>query len=257
MEKLRAQRLHTTQISDAQKHQMYELFEGYYKDVSYEGFCSDLAEKNCVLCFFAEQGLTSRLIGFSTQMQRTHTLPTGHRVKYLFSGDTVMHHEYWGSKILQTSFFWFIVAEKFKSPFAPVYWMLMSKGYKTYLMMRRNFKNSYPSPFSEKNSKVKLAMDTFYTEKFGEFYCAKSGVIEFDVSHGAVKDAIAEPPLHVRKNPEIGFFLARNPEYSKGTELACIAEIRFSDFPLHIVKYFFRPLLKFTQRQKLVGAKTV
>jgi hypothetical protein len=213
---------------------MYDLFEQYYVDVSFERFCSDLSEKTHLFCFHSN----GHLVGFSSIFRKR--LPSLGRATYLFSGDTVLHRDFWGAKALQKSFFWYILGSKLRSPFEPVYWMLMSKGYKTYLMMRRNFPNSFPRFDAPIPEKLKRAMDSFYRLKYGDAYDPDKNLIRFRTSHGAVKGLLAAPQPSATGNPEIAYFLQANSDYRTGAELACIAEIRFRDFLGHIAKYFLK-----------------
>ena len=213
---------------------MYGLFEQYYVDVSFQRFCSDLSEKTHLFSFHSN----SHLVGFSS-IFRKRFRSLG-RATYLFSGDTVLHRDFWGAKALQKSFFWFILSSKVRSPFEPVYWMLMSKGYKTYLMMRRNFSKSFPRFDAPIPDKLKRAMDDFYRIKFGAAYDPETNLIRFRTAHGSVKGSLAAPQPSATENPDIAYFLQANPDYRSGAELACIAEIRFRDFLGHIAKYFLK-----------------
>ena len=224
----------TCRLTEQEKREMYRLFEQYYVDVSFASFCSDLSEKTHILRFRSN----GRLVGFSTIFRKRFR--SLRKATYLFSGDTVLHRNFWSSKALQKSFFWYILKSKIRSPFKPVYWMLISKGYKTYLMMRRNFSRSFPRFDSPVPAKLKCAMDTFYRFKFGEAYDPEKNLICFRTSHGAVRGLLAAPQPSATGNPDIAYFLQVNPEYRNGTELACIAEIRFRDFLGHIAKYFLR-----------------
>ncbi|MCA2959325.1 MAG: hypothetical protein IOD12_03675 [Silvanigrellales bacterium] len=231
-----------SQLSEAQKKSMFRVFERYYQHVSYELFRADLADKQSVFLFLRDGLGGPRIVGFSTNWKRTLWLSNGRTATFLFSGDTVLEKDHWGTKILQMAFFWYILRCKLASPFSPVYWMLISKGYKTYLMMRRNFPRSFPSPVDSVDIATRRVIDEFYGAKFGDAYKPDSGLIVFDTPHGAVKEGIAAPTPELQGDADVAFFLQTNARYQEGVELACLAEIRFSDFPRHVLKYFIRPL---------------
>jgi hypothetical protein len=214
--------------------EMFVLFEKYYDHVTYERFVLDLKEKTHSFIFF-EKG-TSRLVGFSTIFRKP--MPEITPGLFLFSGDTVMHEDFWGNKALQKSFFWFILSSKLKSPLKPVYWMLMSKGVKTYLMMRKNFKESYPNSLKKTPAHFQHALDSFYQSKFPEAFRPTEGLILFSDKMGSVKTSIRPPSEKALMDEEAEFFFKVNPRHLDGDELACICEIRFTDFLFHIFKYF-------------------
>jgi hypothetical protein len=230
---VRSQILKISDLSAVDIAEMFTLFSQYYSDVSFEKFKSDLSEKTHVFVHKDESGW----VGFSTIFRKKISGLPG---TYLYSGDTVLKESHWGSKLHQMSFFKYIVSSKLSSPFSPVYWMLISKGFKTYMMMRRNFAESYPSPFKKTPEALQKIMDRFYNAKFGTHYSPKSGLIDFNNPQGAVKANIASPSPDAIKDPEISYFLKLNPNYNLGVELACITEIRFSDFIKHIPKYFLK-----------------
>ncbi|MFZ4713383.1 MAG: hypothetical protein ACOYL6_06715 [Bacteriovoracaceae bacterium] len=236
MKKLYAQTVKTSSISEELKKQMFNLFSEYYDDVSWQKFCVDLNEKTHVFLFFTKS--EKRLAGFSTILRKK--IPDISPGIFLYSGDTVMHQDFWGAKILQKSFFFFIVESKLKSPFSPVYWMLISKGHKTYLMMRKNFRNSFPNNKEATPKLFQMVQDKFYLEKFKSDYDQKSGLITFKEKLGAVKGEIAHPTKKQLEDSDTAFFLKKNPLFHQGVELACICEIRFQDFLLHIPKFFLK-----------------
>lgn len=213
--------------------EMYHLFEKYYVDISYEQFIEDLNEKTHVMFIRNEHNV---LVGFSTIFKKK--MPDVGRGTFLYSGDTVIREDYWGTKYLQMAFFYFILRAKIASPFEPVYWMLISKGYKTYMMMKRNFISCWPRKEGSTPSRFKGVQDRFYREKFGTAYKAEKDLIIFEKSKGAVKGDIAAPSEESRKDLDIQFFLKKNPNYPEGEELTCITEILWKDLTFHVLKYF-------------------
>ena len=124
--------------------ELFELFQKYYKDVRFSMFLRDLQEKTHILILVdrSRQNIQSRswgrsrLAGFSTILSKANVF---------FSGDTVIHEDYWGSKVLQNAFFYFIYRYKLLHPFQKKYWLLISKAFKTYLLLKNNFDSSFPA----------------------------------------------------------------------------------------------------------------
>jgi len=232
MRSLSIKTLRAGNISDLLKRRMYSVFERYYVDISYSRFCSDLAEKDDVLVFMNEKSV----IGFSTILARK--LPSIGRGMFIFSGDTVIDEEFQGRNILQKAFIKYLFISKLKNPFRPFYWMLISKGYITYLMMIRNFEFSFPRRNRKIPFHLQKLMDGFYKHRFGESYQPTKCLISFPESHGAVKADFASPGLSAFRNKDIQYFLLMNPEYQKGDELTCITVVRLRDLFKLVGKYF-------------------
>jgi hypothetical protein len=223
------------QIDESLRREMYQLFEQYYSNTDFSRFSRDLFEKDHVFIF--RERATGDLIGFSTIWRRCMSV-AGRQASMIYSGDTVIRKDYWGRKFLQRRFFWYIVSSKFSAPWRPLYWMLISKGFKTYLMMRRNFPVSYPNYLGAAPAELSAVMNEFYAAKFGADYNHESGNIVFQQCLGAVRDEMAAPKARHLADPDVQYFLEKNPSYQDGVELACMAEIRVTDFIFHIFKFF-------------------
>lgn len=228
-------------LGEDQARAMYALFERYYVDVSFERFLADLREKTHVMLFFAaEPGRPrrwpGRVIGFSTAVRGA--LPAVPGATFLFSGDTVVESAWQGAGLLQRAFFLLMLRTRLRHPLGPVYWMLISKGYKTYLLMTHHFPRGFPRHDAPTPPRLRRAMEAYYGARYPGAYDASSGVIDFGASHGAVRGRLAEPPPQALSDPGVGYFLERNPGWREGRELACIAEIRWRDFARHALAAF-------------------
>jgi hypothetical protein len=120
---------------------MWQLFTRYYADVRRSVFEADLDEKDHVILLRDEGDGSIR--GMSTLKVYDHTI-AGRRVRAVFSGDTIIDAAYWGQSALHWAFLGYLVRVKLRSPLTPVFWFLISKGYKTYLLLARNFPTHYP-----------------------------------------------------------------------------------------------------------------
>ena len=201
---------------------MYAIFSKYYLNHTKEQFTRDLFEKDQVILLKDKKVKTIQ--GFSTLLKIDLT-SQGHNAIGIYSGDTVLEKEYWGSKALGVAFLKYLWTEKIKSPFRPVYWFLISKGYKTYLLMANNFKTYYPRLEHPTPNFYKNIMNSFYSMRFHCYYKPEQGIIEFDSTTCCLQEKVAEITEELFKNKKIQFFSKKNPNWNKGDELACIAEM--------------------------------
>lgn len=202
---------------------LFKIFDQYYDNVSFKQFQKDIIEKtHCILLFD-----NKKVVGFSTVFLGECS-KTGATI--LFSGDTILEKAYWGQKILQQAFYKMMWLACIKRPMKPVYWMLMSKGFKTYLLMRNNFPRSYPNVQQNvPDGAIFDSYNNYYSNKFGNHFSSKKNLLFFDESKGNLKSGIVPITQDERQHPEISFFLKKNPDFEKGNELACVCEIGFSD----------------------------
>jgi hypothetical protein len=122
--------------------------------------------------------------------------------------------------------------------------MLISKGYKTYLLMANNFAEHYPRYESPTPATAQRVLDAFATKLFPGAYRHESGLIDFGHSHGQVKAGVAPITSEMHENPRIRFFAERNATWQRGTELACIARMTWT-MPMY---YGAKAVLKQWQR---------
>lgn len=212
----------TERLTPEDKTRMLGLMRAYYDSVTESQFLSDLSKKDAVILLKDR----SRVIqGFSTLVSVRVKLD-GRQIRAIFSGDTVVDKKYWGQRALGKAFLRYLFLEKLKSPFDPLYWLLISKGYKTYLMMANNFSEHYPRFERPTPARAGRMLDAFYSTLYPEHYDPKTGLIESRTEACRLKSGVAGIPASLLKsNPKVAFFEQRNPRWAQGAELACLARM--------------------------------
>lgn len=200
---------------------MYEIFSRHYDCVSFDKFLLDLSEKDCVLVL---HNANSAICGFSTQ-KVLRVFVGGKAVRAVFSGDTIVDRAYWGEQELSRCWCRYVSSVYAEEPSVPLYWFLISKGYRTYLYLPLFFESFYPNCEAPTPDFEQRVLDTLAAAKFPAHYRVETGLVEFPQSQGQLKPSLAEIPARRLHDPYVQFFLKRNPEYAGGNELACLAEI--------------------------------
>jgi hypothetical protein len=250
---VRARIVPAASLGDADHRRMFEVFEQYYDSVTFQQFLADLSQKDDVILLVDAKGVIQ---GFST-MKNLDVVVQGKRVQGLFSGDTVVAREYWGQRVLGRAFLKYLFIQKAKKPFSPYYWFLISKGYKTYLLMANNFADHHPRVEQPMSAWDKAVLDAFGAAMYPKEYDSATGLITFEESHGNVRHGVAAITPELRaKHPRIAFFEARNPAWATGTELACIARMTWSMPFLYAMKARIKKAERTTER-RLVAANAM
>ncbi len=204
--------------------EMHALFEACYDCVPKSAFDADLADKTHVVLLLDE---TQRMMGFSTQ--QIYQVETMHGpANILFSGDTVIAPSCWGTQELVRGWCELTARMLTEAGDTPCYWFLISKGFRTYLYLPLFFRAYYPHPDGI-GINLKPLLDRLASEKFLDAYDSTSGLIRFPSSKGQLGDDLAEIPDHRQDNRDVKFFLAQNPDYANGVELACLAPISLAN----------------------------
>jgi len=202
---------------------MYDVFVKYYHNCDFQTFVKDLKKK--VGAILIKEIAGGNIVGFSTigliEKEIDHKKCLG-----IFSGDTVIEKAYWGLPHLQTAFLRFLLKTRIKNPTVNLYWFLISKGYKTYLLMANNWLHYYPRYDKKSDEKRKSIVKEFSNHFFEGFYDEETGLLKFGEGYQRLKEDVAEITEEMKsKYPKIAFFEQANPTWREGTELPCIGDL--------------------------------
>lgn len=202
---------------------MYQLMDTFYDNMKEEVFRKDFFAKDYCLSLYNEK---EELIGFTTQKVMEVTIEEdGERktVHGVFSGDTIIHMDYWGDMELFRvwSHFWFEFAKQYEE----FYWFLICKGYKTYRMLPVFWAEYYPCWNRETPERMKKIIDAYGAALYPKEYNPDTGVVEYQSVKDKLKTGVADIGEKEKRNKEIAYFIEKNPGYLNGNDIACIARI--------------------------------
>lgn len=220
MTHLNGRMIKTNELTKQQIQDMFRLMDLFYSHMEYSLFVKDLSDKDyCIL--LEKQG--GELAGFSTQKLLSFPV-SGHTVHGVFSGDTIIHKDDWGSPELFLVFarFFFNYAGRYDH----FYWFLISKGYKTYKLLPAFFREFYPNFRMETPVPIKNLMDAFGELLYPEEYDKTLGVVSYGKVKDTLRPGVADITANRRRDRDILFFTERNPSYLLGDDLVCIADLK-------------------------------
>lgn len=236
----RVQPVATLTVDD--RRTMFGVMEAHYDCLAWDRFSADLDAKDSVILLLAD----GRIVGFSTLKEvllRPRDGGRGHRA--VFSGDTVLERAYWGQKTLPRAFFGHLLRLKLRRPFQPLWWLLISKGYKTYLLMTNNFHTHWPRYERPTPAVPQRVMHLAYDTLFGDAYHPERGVVGFERSLGQLKPGVADASdALASQHPRVAFFRERNPNWARGEELACVARFTLVNTALFWARAWWRRLAR-------------
>ncbi len=234
MPKIVSQTKRVSDLTVSEKSTMFGLLSMEFLGATYIAFANDLKEKDSV-ALLRDGSISGEIVGFSTLMVLDLPIP-GRKVKAVFSGDTTVLPEFRTSRGMGLEVGSYFTKTMKEFPSFEIYYILISKGWRTYKILPFFFKDF--SPKHDKPTPVldKEVMDVFGRSKYPENYSEANGTIMFmgetqRLVPGSV-DAI--PPC----NPDdhIQFFLKRNPTYLSGTELVCVGKVEVQNFATPLLR---------------------
>ena len=221
---------------------LWQLYSDHYDNVTRDAFEADLANKQSVFVGF-DSG-SGAVKGFSTAALYRHRCE-GQTVGVYFSGDTVVHPDYWGQKALHKAVLRALLAWKVRHPLTRLYWFLICSGYRTYLTMVRTFPEHWPHHERGLPPRERRMIDSLARARFGAAWRPEQGVVRIEGPQAVVKRLVAPVTAQVRSLPEVQFFMRANPGYERGDELAMIGRVNaaaYGQFGLKLAGRWARAL---------------
>ncbi len=221
------------QLDAAVKEGMFALMSEFY-EVEKTSFLADLERKNTVILL--EDG-QKNLRGFTSVA--IYDLSVGKDAfRVLFSGDTIIHPDFWGSLELPRVWGRFMYETLQASGEKPLYWFLISSGYRTYRFLPAYFNEFFPCFDRETPAAMQNILDLAARQLFAEDYNPDTSIVRLK-NPTPLRAGISEPAQERLQNQHIAFFLQKNPGHDAGDELACITRLSWENF-----KPFVKRLLK-------------
>ena len=196
----------------------YNLFFRFYSNTNFENFLKDFSEKDWLIRVIDN----GKIVGFSTQ-ELIELEINNQNINFLFSGDTIIDPEYWSKNQLGGAFIHLFLRVK-NTLKTPLYWFLITKGFRTYRFLPVFFKRFYPVHTNE-NGDLKILLDAVAKHKFKDEYNCESELVKYNIEKDRFDNSYAAIPDSRRKDKNVNYFIKRNPEFFKGVELACITEL--------------------------------
>ena len=223
---LKGESLPKSDLTDDDVQNMFDVFQDYYENTTPETFRRDLDDKNWVIIL---RDPTSKCIhGFST-LAFYKSLVKGKEVGVVYSGDTIIRPAYWGTSELPRTWGKLVLKRGEQLP-KPLYWLLISSGYKTYRFLTVFFKEYYPRYDRPTPPEIQEVIDHLARERFGSRYYPELGIVRFSRGATPLREGVAEITERRLQDPHVAFFVARNPGHAQGDELVCLTRIHPNNF---------------------------
>ena len=204
-----------TDLTVVQCHAMLALMQENFVGVTAERFRGDLAEKNWVILLEDE---VWNLRGFSTLLLYA-TQVDGVPVRVVYSGDTIVHRDAWGSNALART--WLGAVRAWQSE-VPLYWLLITSGFRTYRFLPVFWKEFWPRHDAPVLPSLLTAMAR---ERFAHRYDPATSILRFAAPQ-VLRNGLKEIPPGRLGNPHVNFFARVNTGHARGDELVCLCPLR-------------------------------
>jgi len=208
-----------SELDDGLRQQVVDLYLSYYAGSSPSRVISDLDSKTEILLLFCH----GELVGFTSLYIYSRNWK-GKTVRIVYSGDTIVERQHWGQQALAFAMIARMGELKSEQFDLPLYWFVIIKGHRTFKYLP-TFGKSFHPHWSKSRPDLKSLADTLAQDKFGDDYNPQTGLVEFPISQGHLRDSIAYPTEEEMTKESVKYFMSKNPKYLHGHELVCICEL--------------------------------
>jgi len=226
MVNLTSQTLPRSELTQETINEMFKVFSENFEQSSLEIFERDLNNKNWVILIRDNE--QNHVQGFST-LALYETDYCGQRISVVYSGDTIIRREYWGTPELPKRWI-HTVLEKSANMAQPVYWLLITSGYKTYRFLTVFYKEFYPCHDRPTPPEIQSLMDHLAKQRFGGEYQRDLGIVRFQNGATPLRDGVAEVTDERLHDPHVAHYIKMNPHHDQGDELVCITRVHPDNF---------------------------
>jgi hypothetical protein len=202
-----------------QRDEMFGLLRAHFIGVTRAQFDRDLEEKDHVI--LVRQG--ARLVGFSTLQAYTAWFE-GEPLSVIYSGDTIMARVAWGSTALARAWIETVIALRRHSAHATCYWLLLTSGFRTYRFLPVFWRDFWPRFDAVPDARRRRLLHHLASQRFGAQFDPAQGIVRFRQPQ-KLRPELAEVPKGRLADPHVACFLACNPGFADGDELACLTEL--------------------------------
>ncbi len=230
---LKGRVINISDISSEMAGDMFVLMDRYFT-VDRKAFEADLSKKEWVIILEDPDG---RLRGF-TSLALLKTTLDSKPVQALYSGDTIIDRDSWGSIELPRVWGRFMLDAISKAGKTPIFWFLLSSGYKTYRFLPVFFTEFFPRHDRPTPGEIRHLLDHIGKKIYGSFFKSVSGTVHLP-NPTPLREGIADVSTARLSDPHVKFFVEKNPNYIRGVELACIAPLKIEN-----LRPFIRRTLK-------------
>jgi hypothetical protein len=201
--------------------EMFSLFSRYYDGVNWRIFHKDLMSKDWVILF--REFKSKKVQGFTSLVFYEHHY-LDDIIAIVYSGDTVVHQPYWNSRIVAKS--WIrAVMDLALGTQHPLYWLLISSGFRTYRYLPVFFSHYYPCYNRHTPPHIQVLMNDIAKHLFADQYDRTTGIVRFREGCTPLINRYSSFPEIRDQDPHSRFFEQQNPGHSDGDELVCLTEI--------------------------------
>jgi len=214
----------TADLNNAARAELFEFCDRFSSRHRHR-FEAQLAKDETV--FLVRAQTTRHLVGFGT-LSVIDVEHEGNKATVIYVGWTMISPEYRKHGITQRLGFKTFLKERLKHPLRDIYWMITSSTLNSYMVVVRNFRDSYPQAGRQWPPRERAYIAQVLTRIDAEWN-PQTGVI----GRGGVsfyREGRVDQGDVDTSDPDIAFYMQANPGQAEGDSLVCLAPLNLKNF---------------------------
>jgi hypothetical protein len=208
------------ELPAAQTDEMFALLSAHFDGVTRAQFERDLSEKSHSILITRDK----HLVGFSTMLAYETTFERV-PVSVIYSGDTIVAPEAWGTTALPRAWIAAVNGLRETLPRGRYYWLLLTSGFRTYRFLPVFWREFFPCFERATPPDAQRLLHHLAHERFGAQYDPGSNLVRFTQPQRLRAELNRIPEGRAAADPHVNFFARRNPKCARGDELVCLTEL--------------------------------
>lgn len=219
-----------------------------FMDTTREVFEGSLRSKDA--CVLIRDRVTRALLGIGgiAVHEARHE---GRAQRLIFVGNTFFRDGLRGQSLIQRLGFETFLRTRLKHPLDDIWLCFDTYSYKSYLMLPRNFVTFWPRRDQPTPSWVQELLESFARVHYGGAWDPERGIVRGDPRR-RLREGVASVDEALLTDPDIRFFVEKNPGYARGDQLPVLVPLNASNW----MAVAGNAVRRARQRRQRVGAST-
>lgn len=181
------------------------------------------------------------IVGLTTADLR-HERIDGRDVAVLYVGNTWLAPQHRGKNLFYVLTVLAFVEMMLRWPRTPRYAFFGCNSFRSYLKLARNYPKYWPRRGTDTPAFEHALIQHLAAEYYGPQVDAQRLVLEAEPETRSFKEADSAIPASLVNDPELRYFVTRNPGYARGSKLMCLGELSWACIGRNSARYLRRAL---------------
>ncbi|MGZ5041575.1 MAG: hypothetical protein ACXWG1_18800 [Usitatibacter sp.] len=169
----------------------------------------------------------ARLVGIAA-LDIYPTVFEGRKVAVIFTSHVMLDEAFRGHNLLQRLGWRMFLRTRARYPLLPIYWFFDSFGYKSYLVMPRNFRDFWPRRDHEMPPWERGLMNHLAVQMYRDAWQPELGIVR-RTDHKRLRPEAVPLQADYDRDPDLAFYARANPGHAEGDGLVCLCPLSFAN----------------------------